>query len=101
MMKALLLLIFTLSLSGCVEYKWVNPDASDQQENRAEIACQAQALRDLPPDNVVSGKYTAKDSKYKTTDTDYSTRDANETQRAILVKDCMFKKGWQQIKVQQ
>jgi len=33
MMKALLLLIFTLSLSGCVEYKWVKPDASDQQEN--------------------------------------------------------------------
>ena len=50
---------------------------------------------------MVSGKYTSKDSKYKTTDTDYSTRDANETQRAILAKDCMFKKGWQQIKVQQ
>jgi len=61
----------------------------------------AQALRDLPPDNVVSGKYTSKDSKYKTTDTDYSTSDANESQREILVKDCMFKRGWQQIEVQQ
>lgn len=101
MMKPLLLLIFTLSLSGCVEYKWVKPDASEQQENRAETACQAQALRDLPPDNVVRSEYTAKDSKYKTTDTDYSSSDANATQREILVKDCMFKKGWQQIKVQQ
>ena len=101
MMKPLLLLIFTFSLSGCVEYKWVKPEASEQQEIRAETACQAQALRDLPPDNVVSGKYTSKDSKYKTTDTDYSTSDANEAQREILVKDCMFKKGWQQIKTQQ
>lgn len=101
MMKPLFLLIFTLSLTGCVEYKWVKPDASEQQENMAETACQAQALRDLPPDNIVTGKYTSKDSKYKTTDTDYSTQDANETQREILVRDCMFRKGWQQIKVQQ
>jgi len=101
MMKSLMLMLFTLCLTGCVQYKWVKPDASEQQETIAETACQAQALRDLPPDNIVSGKYTSKDSKYKTTDTDYSTSDANESQREILVKDCMFKKGWQQIEVQQ
>lgn len=99
-MKTLFLLFITLTLSGCAEYKWVKPDATEQQKIRAETACQAQALRELPPDNIVSGKYTSKDSKYKTTDTDYSTRDANEAQREILVKDCMFKKGWQQIQVQ-
>ncbi|GBP03557.1 hypothetical protein EVAR_101247_1 [Eumeta japonica] len=53
------------------------------------------ALRDLPPDNIVSGKYTS-NSKYKTTDTDYSTSDANESQREILVKIACLK-GWQQI----
>ncbi len=100
-MKPLMLMLFTLCLTGCVQYKWVKPDASEQQETITETACRAQALRDLPPDNVVSGKYTSKDSKYKTTDTDYSTSDANDNQREILVKDCMFKKGWQQIEIQQ
>ncbi|WP_442956166.1 hypothetical protein [Pantoea sp. AS142] len=101
MMKSLMLMLFSLCLTGCVQYKWVKPDASEQQETMAETACQAQALRDLPPDNVVSSKYTSKDSKYKTTDTNYSISDANGSQREILVKDCMYKKGWQQIQVQQ
>jgi len=100
MMKPLMLMLFTLCLTGCVQYKWVKPDASEQQEFVAETACKAQALRDLPPDNVVSGKYTSKDNKHKTTDTNYSTSDANESQRDILVKDCMFKQGWQQIEIQ-
>ncbi|ADW76669.1 hypothetical protein Rahaq_5098 (plasmid) [Rahnella aceris] len=100
-MKKLILMLVPLCLTGCVEYKWVKPDATEQQESIAETACQAQALRDLPPDNVVSGKYTAKDKKNKSTDTNYSTSDANESQRDILVKDCMFKQGWQQIKIQQ
>lgn len=100
-MKTLMLIGLTLCLTGCVQYKWVKPDASEQEEVMAETACQAQALRDLPPDNIVSGKYTSKDTKYKTTDTSYSTSDANESQRRILVKDCMFQKGWHQIEVQQ
>ncbi|THB82460.1 hypothetical protein E1N66_20860 [Pantoea allii] len=100
-MKPLVLVLVTLCLTGCVQYKWVKPDASEQQEIVAETACKAEALRDLPPDNVVSSKYTSKNNKDKTTDTDYSTSDANESQREILVKDCMFKKGWQQIEVQQ
>ncbi|WP_428945059.1 hypothetical protein ACQK5W_02835 [Pantoea sp. FN060301] len=99
-MKKLTLLLLTLCLTGCVEYKWVKPDASEQQETIEETDCQAQALRELPPDNVISGKYTSKDSKHKTTDTDYSTSDANKPQREIMVKDCMFKKGWQQIEIQ-
>nr|WP_285722810.1 MULTISPECIES: hypothetical protein [unclassified Pantoea] len=72
----------------------MKPYASEQQETTSETACQAQAIRYLPPDNIVSGKYTSKDSKYKTTDTDYSTRDVYESQREILIKNCMFKKGW-------
>lgn len=100
-MKKILLLLVPFVLTGCVEYKWVKPNTTEQQELIAETACQAQALRDLPPDNVVSGKYTTKDKKNKSTDTSYSTDDANESQREILVKDCMFKKGWQQIEIQQ
>ena len=100
-MKKIILLLVPFILTGCVEYKWVKPNATEQQELIAETACQAQALRDLPPDNVVRGKYTSKDKKNKSTDTSYSTEDANESQREILVKDCMFKKGWQQIEIQQ
>ncbi|MEN4931297.1 hypothetical protein ABEI22_19625 [Erwinia billingiae] len=99
MKRLLMLLLIPLCLTGCVEYKWVKADANEQQEAMAETACQAQALRDLPPDNVVSDKYTSKNKKDKSTDTSYSTSDVNETQRTILVKDCMFKKGWQQIEI--
>lgn len=47
-MKPLMLMLFTLCLTGCSQYKWVKPDASEQQETIAETACRAQALRDLP-----------------------------------------------------
>ncbi|EMP4205196.1 hypothetical protein WD218_004808 [Klebsiella variicola] len=98
-MRNLFLFILTLGLSGCVEYQWVKPGADKQQENIVETRCKAQALKDLPPDNMVRGKYTSKNKKDKTTDTSYSTSDANESQRDVLIKDCMYRKGWEQIEV--
>ena len=86
-------------LVGCVDYQWVKPGMSKDDEYVVETECNAQALKDLPPDNVISDKYTSKDEKNKTTDTSYSTSDANQEQRDILIKDCMFKKGWKQIEV--
>ncbi len=86
-------------LSGCVEYKWVKEGADSRQEQITETECQALALRDLPPDNIISGKYTSEDKKKKSTDTSYTTTDVNKEQRDILVKDCMYKKGWNQIEI--
>lgn len=91
--------LILISLTGCVEYQWVKPGTDKQQEDIAETECKAQALRDLPPDNKITGKYTSKDEKHKTTDTSYSTRDKNESQRDVLVKDCMYRKSWTQIEV--
>lgn len=100
MKKTCVMTLILISLTGCVEYQWVKPGTDKRQEDIAETQCQAQALKDLPPDNQISGKYTSKDEKHKTTDTSYSTSDENESKREILVKDCMYSKGWTQIEVQ-
>lgn len=99
MLNRMLSLGLILCLTGCAEYRWVKDGASDQQENITETGCKADALRVLPPDNVVSGKSTSKDKKTKSTDTSYSISDANESQRNVLIKDCMYRKGWSQIEV--
>ncbi|SFT37790.1 hypothetical protein SAMN05192562_1012 [Kosakonia arachidis] len=98
--KTFFITLILTGLTGCVEYQWVKAGTNKQQEEMAETQCQAQALRDLPPDNKITGKYTSKDEKHKTTDTSYSTRDENESGRNILVKDCMYRKGWSQIEIQ-
>ncbi|AZI53407.1 hypothetical protein IFU23_06480 [Pantoea agglomerans] len=100
MERKVMLVLFMFSLTGCVEYKWVKDGADPHQEDIAETQCKAQALKDLPPDNEITDRYTSKDKKTKTTDTSYSTSDANESSRDILVKDCMYRKGWKQIEVQ-
>ena len=41
-----------------------------------------------------------KDKKNKTSDTSYSVSDANESKRKVLIKDCMYSKGWSQIETQ-
>lgn len=100
MKKIFVMTLILISLTGCVEYQWVKPGTDKQQEYMAETQCKAQALKDLPPDNQITGRYTSKDKKHKTTDTSYSTSDENESKRDILVKDCMYRKGWTQIEVQ-
>ncbi len=65
--------------------------------------CEAQALVDLPPDNVVTGSSSEKtDKKQKKQDveTSYTVEDANEYQRETLVESCMFKSGWDKVEVQ-
>ncbi len=98
MKKGYLLLLVTL-LAGCTEYRWVKPGADERQRNIEETACRAQALRDLQPDNVVLGKYESKDKKHRSSDTSYYREDANEDAREILIKDCMYRKGWSQVEV--
>lgn len=98
-MKGVITVIMALLLTGCVEYRWVKEGASAQDENVTETACKAEALKALPPDNIVSGRYTSKDKKHQTTDTSYSTTDANKSNRDILVKNCMYHHGWSQIEI--
>ncbi|EOT7379062.1 TPA: hypothetical protein SLN44_002838 [Enterobacter cloacae] len=98
-MKKIFTVGFVLLLSGCVQYKWVKEGAGTRQEQIAETECEAISLRELPPDNVIIGKYTSQDKKKKSTDTSYTTTDVNKEQREILLKDCMYKKGWTQIEI--
>lgn len=103
MKKIFVMTLILTSLTGCVEYQWVKSGADKQQEDIAETQCKAQALKDLPPDNQITGEYVSKDEKHKkhkTTDTSYSTSDENESKRDILVKDCMYRKGWTQVEIQ-
>jgi hypothetical protein len=81
-----------MALTGCTSYEWQKPGATARQAEIAETNCQAQALKDLPPDNVLSHAQASRtDNK---TDADFSTADANEDNRDTLVKDCMYTKGW-------
>lgn len=57
---ALCVLSITLMLTGCVQYKWVKPGVSDAEMNKRLTECEAQALIDLPPDNVVTGSSSEK-----------------------------------------
>ena len=99
-MNKFITLSAVLLLSGCSTYQWVKPGSNANDATIAETKCEAQALRDLPPDNVVSSTYTTKDKKNKTSDTSYSVSDANESKRKVLIKDCMYSKGWSQIETQ-
>ncbi|GAN59891.1 lipoprotein [Acetobacter cibinongensis] len=91
------LLLASLSLTGCTSYQWVKPGADLHQEDIAETQCKAQALRDLPPNTEITGKYTSFSKKYNTKNTSYSSSDTNASQRRILVKDCMYRNGWTQV----
>ena len=62
---ALCVLSLTLMLTGCVQYKWVKPGVSDAEMNKKLTECEAQALIDLPPDNVVTGSSSEKMDKSK------------------------------------
>ncbi|UDG01466.1 hypothetical protein LH408_03120 [Enterobacter cloacae] len=100
---ALCVLSLTLLLTGCVQYKWVKPGVSDAEMNKKLTECEAQALIDLPPDNVVTGSDSEKTdlkNKKKDISTSYTVEDANEDRRATLVDSCMFKSGWDKIEVQ-
>ncbi len=60
---ALCVLSLTLMLTGCVQYKWVKPGVSDAEMNKKLTECEAQALIDLPPDNVVTGSSSEKNGQ--------------------------------------
>lgn len=60
---ALCALSLAVLLSGCVQYKWVKPGVSDTEMNKKLTECEAQALIDLPPDNVVTGSSSEKRTK--------------------------------------
>lgn len=104
---SLLILAAVSALTGCgPNYIWINPDNPGADSGRALVSCEASALRDMPPSNVMesqssSSSGTVKDKNKKTTyeddsDTSYSYVDANDDKREILINDCMYKSGWVQ-----
>lgn len=104
MKRTMVVLSVLATLTGCVDTRWVKPGASEHERQVQLTACEAQALKDLPPDNVVEDSYSTSSLKDKPDDKkidqDKETRnwvtDANESKRDVLVNNCMLQKGWSQ-----
>ncbi len=105
------LLTACLLLTACTSYDrtWVKADASREQRKHQQVACEAEALRALPPNNVrassssnsstCSGDQRHCKNKTTQTDTEYTYTDKNRLGRETLVKDCMYRNGWSRTKV--
>lgn len=107
-------LMAAVLLSGCTQYHWYKDGASYEQKERQALSCEAESLRALPPNVQRSGESTQttgstnceagvkhscgkKNKVY--TETTYDTRDVNSDGRDVLMKDCMYQKGWRQIEI--
>lgn len=99
------LLLLAGALSGCAGTVWVKKGATPAQALHQETACEAQALKAMPPDNIVVHRHTGAAGKVKKghkhdvtvtgqRDEDDRTEDANEDARDVLVRDCMYRAGW-------
>ncbi|PIJ48603.1 hypothetical protein BL250_15450 [Erwinia sp. OLTSP20] len=103
---ALLLVAITL-ISGCVDYRWVKAGMSEHDRQVQLTACEAKALKDLPPDNQVENSRSELSLKDKTDDkkldenkeTYNRITDANASQRDVLIDNCMYQKGWDKVAV--
>lgn len=107
MKRVLFLLPALCALVGCADYRWVKPGASEHDRQLQFVACEARALKDLPPDNVIEDEYASSTLKDKPNDKKLEKRkethnrivDANETNRGVLVNNCMLQNGWTQVVV--
>lgn len=67
--KYVMLFLSALTLlTGCVDYRRVKPGASEHDHQVQLTACQAKALKDLPPDNVVENAYSTSSTKDESDD---------------------------------
>ncbi|MET6679139.1 hypothetical protein [Citrobacter amalonaticus] len=90
-------------LISCADTQWVKPGATPEEQQRQYTACEAQALKELHPDNIVESQVKRKTEKSKKhhhkkesdQSADYRIVDANASERDILVNDCMYHAGWQ------
>lgn len=109
MKRTVLLLSVVVALTGCVEYRWVKPGGSEHDRQMQLTACEAQGLKDLPPDNVVENAYStsslkdnADDKKIdENTETRNRITDANDAKRGVLVDNCMLQRGWEKVVINQ
>lgn len=112
-MKRVIVLISCLLVGACSQPAWVKNGASIESTERTLTSCEADALRALPPNMITSissttatgntnckpGKHHGSRKKDKLVGTTYyNSRDANEGARTVLVRDCMYKGGWHEIK---
>lgn len=101
------LLAMSCLLSGCADTQWQKAGASAQDREHQLTDCEAQALKDLPPDNVAVGRDRTTTGTLKAGDrkvqqetrTDTRIRDENRFVRETLVKDCMYRHGWEVVTV--
>lgn len=103
-MRILTIILSVVLLAGCVEYRWDKPGASKQELEADRMNCRAEALKTMPPNNVVTGTHadvhTEKNKKNKVADVNFEVRDLNSENRKVLIRDCMYRKGWSVIEVQ-
>lgn len=93
----------SLLLISCADSQWVKPGGTPEEQQRQYTACEALALKLLPPDNIVESQVKRKTEKSKKhhhnkesdQSTYYHVTDANADQREVLVSDCMYNAGWQ------
>lgn len=96
-------------LTGCADYRWEKVGASEHERQLQLTACEARALKELPPDNVIKDVYTSSSLEDKQNDNSLQGNkerhnriaDANESERVVLVDNCMLQKGWAQVVVNQ
>lgn len=113
-MKLTAIAALLLMLGGCVSYEWYKPGTTREEQERQEVACEAAALKALPPNHQVSRESSSttgstnceagvKDSCGKKnklyTTTDYTSADINADARYTLIKDCMLQQGWREIEI--
>ncbi len=81
----------------------MKPGVSDTEMNKKLTECEAQALIDLPPDNVVTGsssEKTDKKTRRRIFPPAIRLRTPMRGAGIRLVDSCMFKSGWDKIQVQ-
>ncbi|MFB5746109.1 hypothetical protein ACE38U_14625 [Cedecea sp. S5-13] len=110
-MKIVLFFLIVFSVSSCTQYKWVKPGKNDLEMSKEYTSCHAMALENLPPDNKIFNSsshgysYEKKDKKgngkWEKENYDVWIKndidDANSQYREVLIRNCMYSRGWDEI----
>lgn len=103
-------------LTGCLSSSWVKAGSNDADLNRQRIACQAEAIRQLPPKMIADSEYDTSSSERCTKKHNHHYndkqcekaqerrtlryRDININARDVLIQECMYRNGWSEVQIQ-
>lgn len=116
-MRNMLLVVVIALLSGCAQYQWMKPGASQLDFQQDGYVCSSEAARLYPPQQVpmqIGSGYTSPSHtscnpfgisvNCTTTGGQYTPPsvvyvDGNEDNRTVAARQCMAMKGWRIIRV--